>query len=143
MSRLCKSGAGPVSCPAAGQDCDCPSCIVSLVVNNQLIFFRSENILYNQKNIWSTTCSSRTGSTRTPRPGGGARSRGECHWNECIHKCFTEAHQLVSIFCTLVHSVQAALLQALPAEGGGRREDGNSNRSGKYIKTFPLKLSRI
>ena len=40
MSRLCKSGAGPVSCPAAGQDCDCPSCIVSLVVNNQLIFFR-------------------------------------------------------------------------------------------------------
>ena len=49
MSRLCKSGAGPVSCPAAGQDCDCPSCIVSLVVNNQLIFFRSENISYSLK----------------------------------------------------------------------------------------------
>ena len=121
MSRLCKSGAGPVSCPAAGQDCDCPSCIVSLVVNNQLIFFRSENILYNQKNIWSTTCSSRTGSTRTPRPGGGARSRGECHWNECIHKCFTEAHQLVSIFCTLSTLCAGCITTSSPCWGRGAR----------------------
>ena len=42
MFRLChgEDGKGAKSCPAEGQDCDCPSCIVSLVVNKQLIFFR-------------------------------------------------------------------------------------------------------
>ena len=117
MSRLCKSGAGPVSCPAAGQDCDCPSCIVSLVVNNQLIFFRSENILYNQKNIWSTTCSSRTGSTRTPHPGGGARSRGECHWNVLLKPINLFPYSVHWYTLCRLHYYKLSLLR----EGGAER----------------------